>query len=70
MIYKEPYHQNNFKKKLQKIESKIKALEGGDKAQNRTNIKEAVDSIEQLKSFIPDQEGFKKVVELFTRKLN
>ena len=70
MIYKEPYNQSDFKKKLQKMESKIKALEGGDKTQNKTSIKEAVDSIEQLKSFITDQEVFKKVVELLTRKTN
>jgi hypothetical protein len=69
MIYKEPHRQGNSRKKLQKIDSRIKELERGDKAQNKINIKEAVDSIEYLKSLIPDQESFKKVVEFLTKKL-
>jgi hypothetical protein len=69
MIYKEPYHQSDSRKKLQKIDSRIKELEKGDKTQNKIGIKEAVDSIEYLKSLIPDQESFKKVVEFLTKKL-
>jgi len=68
MIYKEPYKQNDSIKKLQKLDSRIRELEKLNKTPNKISVKEEVDSIEYLKSIIPDQESFKKVIEFLTKK--
>ncbi len=67
MIYKEPYRKNDFRGRLQKLENKIGVMERGDKSQNKFGIKDAFDSIQHLKSLIPD-EDFKKIVDLLPKK--
>ena len=69
MIYKEPYKQNDSIKKIQKLDGRIRELEKVNKTQNKISAKEEVNSIEYLKSIIPDQESFKKVMEFLTKKL-
>lgn len=68
MIYSEPYKSSeDFKKDIENLRKDLDKLQLQDKARGGINIREITESIKELKSLLPNESIFEKVLDWFTK---